>query len=474
MKMRLPEFNPVALKELRQLVRTKVITWGLVLHPALLLVAGLCAISAQVKDKSPTELAFGAGSGSAPFCVYMVILVIVAMFAIPLVTAIRTVLDTSHERMSLEFITALTPADIIGGKMTAAFLLMLVAAAVTTPFFALAYLLRGVPLALILLTPALICLGGLLHLAVLMPIACRRVSAISRICSLVVVALVLSTFLGGPVTIAYEAICNNGVVVATDQNPRLWLSIYLLALVTVCPIALSRATAAEMLASPGTDSQHSLRLTEFIVFAVSAPVLLAPELANPWQCFWLVFAAIAAFRAFFRAPGVPRAVAQKAPATFVRRLVRYPFVTGRGPSLAAAWIVASVAAIVALAASAAGHDVSIGPAGVFLTVTGLAGAVGGMAGCCHAGAKTRTRLATVTCVWIVIASTFLNLFAEIEVLSEATALSVPGNLWLLFSGDADEIIAHLVTAPLACAPMLLAPIVSAVAIIDDFRKFRRQ
>ena len=37
--MRLPEFNPVALKELRQLVRTKVITWGLVLHPALLLVA---------------------------------------------------------------------------------------------------------------------------------------------------------------------------------------------------------------------------------------------------------------------------------------------------------------------------------------------------------------------------------------------------------------------------------------------------
>ena len=80
--------NPVALRELRQLVRSKIITVGLALFPGLLFVFTMLAVSNAMSDKPPEELAFGDGLGSGPFTTASMLTGIVAVLGIPFFAAI--------------------------------------------------------------------------------------------------------------------------------------------------------------------------------------------------------------------------------------------------------------------------------------------------------------------------------------------------------------------------------------------------
>ena len=57
--------NPVALREIRQLVRSKVITVGLAAFPGALFVFTMLAVSAAMNGKSHEELMFGDGEQGA-------------------------------------------------------------------------------------------------------------------------------------------------------------------------------------------------------------------------------------------------------------------------------------------------------------------------------------------------------------------------------------------------------------------------
>lgn len=462
------ELNPVALKELRQLVRSKIVLWGLVLFPALQFVAGLCAIASQVSDKSPAELAFGKGCGTPPFGVYTVILCIAAVFGIPVFTAVKTALDASRERMSLTFITALTPADIVGGKMTAAAVLMLIAAAVSTPFFALAYLLRGVPLTAVLLAPATVFAGGMLHLAVLMPLACQPVSTVRRVIMIVIVALVLLLF-GGPIFLMIEASHHGGFAVPGDA-PSAWTLALAGLFLYACMLALSRAKAAELLSAPCTDCQRSLRRLELGALALSLPFLAEPKLVDLWSCGFLALAALDGYQAAFRASGLPRPVIGRAPAVFWKRLLAFPFATGKGPSLAASWLIALTAICALLVNSHAPRHP--GPVLAFLILTGFALIVGGIAQLCRAGEKTRRMLSTLTFVWLLAANLLSLLFIAVGAITKETAEALPGCIHGLFE-PAPQALAFASGNSIALTLAAAAPLVSLAIIVADFRKFRQ-
>ena len=151
---RLLDVNPVTLKELRQLVRSRIILWSMFLFPVALLVVNALVVSASLPqatpDKDAATLAYEtlmATAGPGVLVATTVLLGIVTAVVIPLMTGVRLTLETGRARMDLQFVTALTAQDIVNGKLMAAFLVSLTFTALALPFLTLAYLLRGIELA---------------------------------------------------------------------------------------------------------------------------------------------------------------------------------------------------------------------------------------------------------------------------------------------------------------------------------------
>ena len=85
-----PGINPVALKELRQLVRSRLILWGMVALPIILLAAMALVLSVQTRDLSPTEIALGKGFGEG------------TLIAVSIITGIVTRRSSKPARRSLD------------------------------------------------------------------------------------------------------------------------------------------------------------------------------------------------------------------------------------------------------------------------------------------------------------------------------------------------------------------------------------
>ena len=97
--------NPVTLKELRQLVRSRLILWGMAVLPILLLVTTAIVLSSEMHDMSPMEVTYGKGLGGGPLIAVAVITGIVTCGLIPLFTSIKTAIETSKTSLGLEFTT---------------------------------------------------------------------------------------------------------------------------------------------------------------------------------------------------------------------------------------------------------------------------------------------------------------------------------------------------------------------------------
>ena len=102
--------NPVALRELRQLVRSRVITWSFALYPAILFGFTMLAVATAMGKRSAEDIAFGSGIGEGPFTMVTVITGIVACLGIPFYAAMKAILATNRTGPGLEFTTTLTPS----------------------------------------------------------------------------------------------------------------------------------------------------------------------------------------------------------------------------------------------------------------------------------------------------------------------------------------------------------------------------
>lgn len=450
--------NPVALKEIRQLVRSRLITLALVLYPVLLLAVTILTLSASTHGETPSEIVFGRGHGEPPFIACSIVTGLVACAAIPLFAAIKTVLETGKDRTPLEFTTTLTPAQIVGGKMTAAAILMAALIAVSMPFFTLAYLMRGLSLAQTFLMPCALFAAGLGVFSLALPIATSRTITVpGRIIILILLMIFLPMF--GSLVSALTFSSHYGS--STSANLLDTIRTFVLSgLGLVSVVVLSRALCAAQLSPPFIDAERPLRKAIVILQPLTA--LVIPLAYEPWTLFWLAVGAALLLRSAFNPHPLPRAACKAAPRSFLARLVSYPFATDACSGLTLGIAVNAIAAIPILF----DEPESAGKLALAVVeVSGLLILANGFLRASKAGPRGYRIGGIVTVSYIALAN-FANVLSEADAVPEALAQSLPCNLY----GISEMTEGHAVIAVLF---LLVAGPVLLIGNIRSFRKYRR-
>ena len=311
--------NPVTLKELRQLVRSRLILWGMAVLPILLLVTTAIVLSSEMHDMSPMEVTYGKGLGGGPLIAVAVITGIVTCGLIPLFTSIKTAIETSKTSLGLEFTTALTSAQIATGKITAAAIISAIAVALAMPFFVLSYLMRGVELVSTVVVPLELFVAGkiilLVALYTVLPIFATSVSAF----------MTFRSWHSGGTSSSWS-----------------YAGMFFAFVVPLFTIAFCRAQAAAELAPPHTDFARTLRITQIVLFAVGYPLIFSDE--DPcafWSGMWTLVAGMIALGAASRPLPVTRGAVIHAPRSWILRVLAFPFATGSMPSMFFAFLLAT-------------------------------------------------------------------------------------------------------------------------------------
>ncbi len=346
--------NPVTLKELRQLVRSRLILWGMAVLPIVLLVTTAIVLSSEMHDMSPMEVTYGKGLGGGPLIAVAVITGIVTCGLIPLFTSIKTAIETSKTSLGLEFTTALTSAQIATGKITAAAIISAIAVALAMPFFVLSYLMRGVELASTVIVPVSLLAAGVVTSSLGLLPACSRRSIAMKIVILVALYTVLPIFV-----LSTSAIMSVGGLLGGAPSGLSFVGVFFTVFVPAAIVAYCRAQTAAELAPPHTDFDRSLRFTQIALFASGIPLLFAGmDAAIAWGVIWAMVAGMVAIGAAARPAPLTRGAMNNAPRALPLRVLAFPVATGSTPAMffALALAVAAVAVIVISTAGSSSFD----------------------------------------------------------------------------------------------------------------------
>ena len=338
--------NPVTLKELRQLVRSRLILWGMAVLPILLLVTTAIVLSSEMHDMSPMEVTYGKGLGGGPLIAVAVITGIVTCGLIPLFTSIKTAIETSKTSLGLEFTTALTSAQIATGKITAAAIISAIAVALAMPFFVLSYLMRGVELVSTVVVPLELFVAGIVMSSLGLLPACSRRSIAMKIILLVALYTVLPIFATGVSAFMTFRSWHSGGTSSSWSYAGMFFAF----VVPLLMIAYCRAQAAAELAPPHTDFCRPLRITQAALFAACLPLAAVAE-GDPClmvNSAWTFVAGLIAVGAASRPLPLTRGASLHAPRSLPLRLLAFPFATGSVPSMIFALLLALAAVALAL------------------------------------------------------------------------------------------------------------------------------
>lgn len=156
--------NPIAIKEMRQAVKSRFIAWSLIIF----LLIQLAIIGAFLMLSE--DLGQDFNTGRNVFMGLLAALLGTCLFLLPAFTALRFSMERSEQNIDLFFITTLRPIQIIWGKTLAALVLLLLFFSASMPFMTLTYLLRGldIPSAFILLGLDFLVVAGCIQLGILM------------------------------------------------------------------------------------------------------------------------------------------------------------------------------------------------------------------------------------------------------------------------------------------------------------------
>ena len=332
--------NPVALRELRQLVRSKVVTVGLAVFPGILFVFTMLAVSTAMRDKPPEELAFGDGLGTGPFTMIAVMTGLVACLGIPFYAAMKAIIETKRDATGLEFTTALTPANIVGGRLVATAILIGATVATSMPFFIFAYLLRGIPLETVFLVPFELFAFGLSTFAVSLSVACRHGVVAFKVVATALLFFLMLIF--GPIAGSLYSVNSGG----PDVPSPLTIAT-VIGLVLAATLVFFRAYCASFLAPPHVDGERPFRRVVFALFLLSAAMSFCGRKAcAAWCITWVSVAGVLLVQSALSPREIPRAAAGSAPQGFLRRLLAFPFTTGAVPGMFFAIAIVSIAGAV--------------------------------------------------------------------------------------------------------------------------------
>jgi hypothetical protein len=135
------ELNPIVIKELRQAVRSWVVTGMLLLFLTVLFITSLGFLVTQSFDVDVNQQL-----GGSMFSAFMVILAGASVFFIPLYVGVRVAAERQENNPDLFYVSTLSPTRIILGKFLCGAYMALLFFSACMPFMAFTNLLRGVDL----------------------------------------------------------------------------------------------------------------------------------------------------------------------------------------------------------------------------------------------------------------------------------------------------------------------------------------
>jgi hypothetical protein len=144
--------NPIAVKELRQAVKGRVIVSALTLF--LLIQLSILLLTLSFGDRRTIEPA-SLYAGRGIFQILQNILLGACILLVPLYAGLRLAAERSDSNVDLLFISTLRPRCIIAGKLQASVVLILLIFSACAPFMTFTYLLRGLDIPSIVLVLAL-------------------------------------------------------------------------------------------------------------------------------------------------------------------------------------------------------------------------------------------------------------------------------------------------------------------------------
>ena len=328
--------NPVALKELRQLTRSRTIAGAIIGFFLLQFVVASLAVvgntdSSGVLDSDCGEVVFG---------LLAALLASVLAFVVPGNIFSRLVSEHGPGRAELIAATALRPSALVDGKIRSGLAMLALFLAGALPFLLCSYLLGGVDVLFVLSWALAVacCASVAVHLSIFL--AALRLPAATRwaawaLCAIPCVFFALFSAPGYRELDwnDWRFLVTGGAVVATAN-------------------LVLRGLAIALVAPPATDRVRPLRLTVLgLWLAWLAFVVVLFELfpASPWgvpgwyslRCLVASFAAVSGLgilplAAFdLSSPSGPsRRVLLERPRSRLRRLLRFPFSTGAESGLA--------------------------------------------------------------------------------------------------------------------------------------------
>ena len=242
--------NPILVKELRQLVRSRFVCVGLVVYALLLFAVAAVALLAQTADEPPDAvLLLGETTAKAVF--YPLFFAVVA--AVPVYVGLRFTLERDPKRIDLQYTTDLTPRQIIDGKHASAMALAAMLAGVAFPFLVMSYLLRGMDLAGMLVSVGLMCAASFTLSWFAVAIAAQPLSKAFRI-------ILLGSMVPPTFGLAAAAIELPGEI-SWDNPGEIWTAVVLVAGFTAIGILLARSHAIAVLSPRGSNRDRGFRKT---------------------------------------------------------------------------------------------------------------------------------------------------------------------------------------------------------------------
>lgn len=341
--------NPVTLKELRQLTRSRTIAGAIIGFFLLQFVIASLAVVGNTDSKGVLD----SDCGEVVFGLLAALLAPILAFVVPGNIFSRLVSEHGPGRAELLCATALRPSALVDGKIRSGLAMLALFLAGALPFLLCSYLLGGVDVMFVLswaLAVAL-CASVAVHLSIFL--AALRLPAATRWAAWALCAIpcVLFALFSAP---GYEEL---------DWNE--WRFLVTGGAVVVTANLVLRGLAIALVAPPATDRVRPLRLTVlglWLAWLAFVVILFERFPASPWgvpgwyslRCIVASFAAISGLgvlplAAFdLSSPSGPsRRVLLDRPRSRLRRLLRFPFTTGAESGLAFALLLLGGSALLA-------------------------------------------------------------------------------------------------------------------------------
>jgi len=234
------EWNPVVLKELRQAARNRMLLNILLIALALLFLVFLFFLLRN--DLLPIG---NQPLGRPVFSALLSIQAAISILFVPAYIGVRLALERRESDLDLMFVTALTPAQIIRGKLLCGAYLVAMFMSVAAPFMEFTTLLRGVDLPTVILILLSLYAVGCLAVQAAILFACLPVRTFVKVISgLVLAALLLAAF--GGVMRMFLNLLGTGSGVA---NLNFWIGFAMFLLLILAAIRILFSMSANLILS---------------------------------------------------------------------------------------------------------------------------------------------------------------------------------------------------------------------------------